>query len=67
MDSLIDLNSDGDRDVRILEALTRLHKIEGAVERMEALLGQLIDGDATSENSEGKEELEQQLRSNSLK
>ncbi|KIW66858.1 hypothetical protein PV04_06150 [Phialophora macrospora] len=67
MDSLVDLNSDGDRDVRILEALTRLHKIEGAMERMEAMLGQLIDGDATSENSEGKEDLEQQLRSNSLK
>ena len=67
MDSLIDLNSDGDRDVRILEALTRLHKIEGAMERMEAMLGQLVDGDATSENSEGKEELEQELRSSSLK
>lgn len=65
MDSLVDLNSDGVGDVRILEALNRLHKIEGAMERMEAMLGQLADGDATSENTEGKEELEQEIRSSS--
>ena len=65
MDSLVDLS--GDQDARILEALSRLHKMEGAMERMEALLSQLVDGDVSSENTEGKEELAQELRSNSLK
>ena len=65
MDSLIDLN--GEQDARILEALTRIHKMEGAMERMVAMLSQLVDGDVSSENSEGREELAQELRSNSLK
>ena len=64
MDSLIDL--EGSQDNRILEALTRLHKIEGAMERMEEMLSQLVEGDASSENSEGKEELAQEVRSRSL-
>ena len=41
--------------------------MEGAMERMEAMLSQLVDGDVSSENSEGREELAQELRSNSLK
>ncbi|KIY00971.1 uncharacterized protein Z520_03637 [Fonsecaea multimorphosa CBS 102226] len=65
MDSLVDLS--GDHDGRLLEATARLHKIEDALERMEAMIAQLLGGDASSENSEGREELETEIRDNSIK
>ena len=64
MDSIIDY--DGSQEGRVLEALTRLHKMENAMERIEAMLTQLAEGDQSSENSEGKEELAREVRSNSL-
>ena len=64
MDSIIDLS--GGADGRVLEALSRLHKMEKAMERMEAMITQLAEGEISSENSEGKEELEGELRRNSL-
>ncbi|OAL32607.1 hypothetical protein AYO20_07917 [Fonsecaea nubica] len=66
IDSLVDL--DGGQDGRFLEATARLHKIEDALERMEAMLAQLMGaGDASSENSEGREELASEIRENSIK
>lgn len=68
MDSLVDLNDDDDTNNRLLEANARLHKMEEAMMRMEALLTQLVKvDDASSENSEGKQELAEELRTNSLK
>jgi hypothetical protein len=67
MDSLVDLDGSSDQDTRVLEALSRLHKMESAMERMEALLEQLVNGDTSSENSEGQADLAQQLRTRSLK
>jgi len=64
MDSIIDLNDD--RNNRLLEATTRLHKMEKAMGRIESMLSQLVGGDASSENSEGREELQAQLRDNSI-
>ncbi|KIW95524.1 uncharacterized protein Z519_04109 [Cladophialophora bantiana CBS 173.52] len=65
IDSLVDLG--GDQDARLLEATARLHKIEDTLEKMEAMLSQLLGGDASSENSEGREELAQEIRDNSIK
>ncbi|KAH0845138.1 hypothetical protein AYO21_01601 [Fonsecaea monophora] len=66
IDSLVDL--DGGQDGRFLEATARLHKIEDALERMEAMLAQLMGaGDASSENSEGREELASEIREDSIK
>jgi hypothetical protein len=64
MDSIVDL--EGGAENRMLEALTRLHNVEGAVDRIEAMLQELINGDTSSENSKGKEELNEELRSGSL-
>ncbi|KAI1616583.1 hypothetical protein EDD36DRAFT_429474 [Exophiala viscosa] len=67
MDSLVDLNDDGDANNRLLEANARLHKMEEAMMRMEALLTQLVKADdASSENSEGRQELAEEMRTNSL-
>lgn len=65
MDSIVDLN--GDQDSRLVEATVRLHKIEETMARMEAMLTQLMGQDATSENSEGREELAEELRTKSIK
>jgi hypothetical protein len=64
MDSIIDFG--GGQDARVLEALARLHQIESSMERMEAMLSQIAGGDASSENSEAKEELEQEMRTHSM-
>ncbi|KAK4939617.1 hypothetical protein LTR10_020117 [Elasticomyces elasticus] len=67
MDSLVDLNDDDDTNNKLLEANARLHKMEEAMMRMEALLTQLVKADdASSENSEGKQELAEEMRTNSL-
>lgn len=65
IDSMVDLNST--QDGRVLEALTRLHRMEGAMERMEAMISQLIDGgDTSSENTEAREELAEERRTGTL-
>ncbi|KAJ9498444.1 hypothetical protein H2202_006131 [Exophiala xenobiotica] len=69
MDSIVDLNDDDGTNNRLLEANARLHKMEESMARMEAMMAQLLNvdaGDVSSENSEGKAELAEQLRSNSL-
>jgi len=66
IDSLVDLDGH-DHDGRLLEATARLHKIEEALERMEVMISQLLGGDASSENSEGREELASELRDNDIK
>ncbi len=70
MDSIVDLNDDDGTNNRLLEANARLHKMEESMGRMEAMMAQLLNvgaGDVSSENSEGKAELAEQLRTNSLK
>lgn len=70
MDSLVDFNDEGDTGTRLLEANARLHKMEESMARMESMMAQLLNvdaGDASSENSEGKAELAQELRNDSLK
>lgn len=58
MDSIIDL-SDTDRDNRLLEATTRLHKMEEAMSRMETMIAQLLGDDARSESSQPAQKSEQ--------
>ncbi|EXJ85892.1 hypothetical protein A1O1_06261 [Capronia coronata CBS 617.96] len=65
MDSIVDYSDDGDD--KLLEANTRLHKMEAAITRIEAMLSQLANGDASSENTEGREELEQEMQSGTMK
>lgn len=65
MDSIIDYNDDGTND-RLLEANARLHKMEEAMARMEAMLTQLVNGDASSENSQAQEELTEEVQNNSF-
>ncbi|KIW09850.1 hypothetical protein PV08_11951 [Exophiala spinifera] len=70
MDSIVDFSEDGDTATRLLEANARLHNMEESMARMESMIAQLLSvdaGDASSENSEGKEELAQELRNDSLK
>ncbi|KIX04585.1 uncharacterized protein Z518_05455 [Rhinocladiella mackenziei CBS 650.93] len=65
MDSIIDLNDD--HNSRLLEATARLHKMEEAMKRMEAMLSRLLDDGASSENSQAQEELAEELRTKSIK
>lgn len=70
MDSIVDYSDDGDTSTRLLEANARLHKMEESMARMESMMAQLLNvdaGDASSENSEGKAELAEELRTDSLK
>ncbi|EXJ85226.1 hypothetical protein A1O3_05901 [Capronia epimyces CBS 606.96] len=65
MDSIVDFSDDGND--KLLEANARLHKMEAAIARMEAMLSQFLNQDASSENSEGKAELEQEIQTNTIK
>jgi hypothetical protein len=70
MDSIVDMgNDDGDDDGgsnRLLEANARLHKMELAMARMEAMIAQLLDGDASTENSRAEEELQDEVRNQTM-
>lgn len=65
MDSIIDYNDDGND--KLLEANARLHKMEAAITRMEEMLSQVLHADASSENTEGRVELEQEMQTKVFK
>jgi hypothetical protein len=65
MDSIIDFASD--HNEKLLEATARLHKLEDSVGRIEAMLSQMLDGDASDQQSKGEQELEDELRTQSVK
>ncbi|KAL2412550.1 hypothetical protein ABEF91_000753 [Exophiala dermatitidis] len=65
MDSLIDLNDDGND--KLMEANARLHKMEAAIARIEAMLVQVMNEDASSGSSKEQAESEQEAQTSTTK
>jgi len=64
MDSIIDYSDTG--NVQMQEANSRLHRLEESIARLETMLAQVLESNA-SENDEGQLELEREVETGTLK